>query len=408
MKKFFLGWPGLALLAACHAAPEHPAAAPAAASPSAAVASAPAPPAAPAPPYTGYHRYRGTVGGQPVTVELTIDSTEASPRKKLTCTGSYYYGQAQGGVLDLAAEGTYQPQQLLRLQETDGGKVSGTWQATQPAGPLLAGTWSSPGGKQLPFKLHEDYTDGQGHPVTVWYELLQEGDEAPCQPIREEGESKAAYRARAEDQTGSCTHFFLHLLGPDTLLPVLRALQCPVPAKRRRLMHQEIAGAGCIRLEYDLDVLYDEHSLLSLGSFDIEDYTGAGAVHPSANAGAVTYDLRTGRPLTIVAIIRPGTDTTLSRLIAQHLEQDENITAEEALKPSGDDSMLAPFPQQGLGIVDEGLKFQYGLYEVQPPGPPVAVVVPWRELLPLLRPDSPVARMLRERGLWPTNGKKSR
>ncbi|WP_262709795.1 hypothetical protein [Hymenobacter sp. UV11] len=32
--------------------------------------------------------------------------------------------------------------------------------------------------------------------------------------------------------------------------------------------------------------------------------------------------------------------------------------------------------------------------------PPVTLVVPYAELLPLLRPASPVARMLRERGLW--------
>jgi len=363
------------------------------------VAAVPAPPAIPVgvePPFVGYHRYRGTVGGQPVTVELTIEQTARAP-DSTTCTGNYTYDRHPAGLLLLHGARPFLAQRPLGLVETDTAhhQPTGHWQASQPVGPLLAGTWRSPAGQQLPFSLHEDYTDGQGHVVAVRYELLQEGEEVPCQPERKEGESKAAYRARTKDLVSTCNQDFLHLLGPDTLRPALWALQCPVPAKRRRQMREQVQG--CNQVEHQLRVVYNEHGLLSLESFVNEFYEGTD--HPSHELRTTTYDLRTGQPLAIAALIRPGTDSILSRLISQHLEQYENVILDELWNRSAADSTFAPLPQQGLGIGDEGLEFTYSDY-YNSLAPPVTVEVPYAELLPLLRPDSPVARMLRERGLW--------
>lgn len=371
--------------------------------PVAAVPAPPAVPVVPGPPFVGYHRYRGTVGGQPVTVELTI-GPETENSSRVVCEGSYHYERHPAGLL-LSGPQPFRPGQPLLLTEADIARPrqpTGHWQATQPGGPVLTGNWRSPAGQQLPFSLHEDYTDGQGYVVAVQYELLQEGEEVPCQSARNEGESKAAYRARTKDLSSS-TRFFVHLLGPDTLRLALRALQCPVPARRQRQMREELGYPGHVELLDELTVSYNDHGLLSLASFHEADYEGA--VHPEHGAGATTYDLRTGRALTIADLIRPGTDTSLSRLITRHLEQ-QDITAEDLLSHSDADATLAPLPQQGLGIEDEGLEFTYTSYEILPNVyPPVILIVPWAELLPLLRPDSPVARMLRERGLW-RNAKK--
>lgn len=308
------------------------------------------------PPFVGYHRYRGTVGSQPVTVELTIKGEREKPL--LVCEGSYRYDRHPGGQLLLSAPQPCRPQQPLLLTEADGEhprQTTGHWQTTQVAGPLLLGTWTSPAGQQLPFSLREDYTDGQGHVVAVQYELLQEGEEVPCQPERKKGESKAAYRARTKDLTSSCNQDFLHLLGPDTLRPALRALQCPVPAKRRQQMREQVES--CNQVEHQLRVVYNEHGLLSLESFVNEFYEGAD--HPSHELSTTTYDLRTGRPLAIAALIRPGTDSILSRLITQHLEQYEKDMLDEVWNRSVADSTLAPLPQQGPGIGEEGLEFTY-------------------------------------------------
>lgn len=364
---------------------------------------APAPPATsvvPGPPFVGYHRYRGTVGGQPVTVELTIGPDPEKPAL-VVCAGSYHYDRHPAGRLLLSGPRPFQFGQPLVLAETDTARSrqpTGHWQATQPCGPVLVGSWHSPAGQVLPFSLREDYTDGQGYLMAVQYELLQEREEAPTQSERQPGESKAAYRARTKDLISSSSRVFVHLLGPDTLRPALRTLQCPVPAERRRLMREDLGYPGGVELLDELTVSYNDHGLLSLASFHNGDYKDA--VHPEHGAGSTTYDLRTGRALTIAELIRPGTDTSLSRLITRHLEQ-QDITAEDLLNHLDADATLAPLPQQGLGIVDEGLEFTYTSYEILPyVYPPVTLVVPWAELLPLLRPTSPVARMLRARGLW--------
>ena len=141
---------------------------------------------------------------------------------------------------------------------------------------------------------------------------------------------------------------------------------------------------------------YNDYGLLSLASFYEGDYRDA--PHPEHGAGASTYDLRTGRALTIAGLIRPGTDTVLCRLLTQHLEQEPGlgITREELLSHSEAAPTLAPLPQQGLGVADKGLEFTYSGSQILPAVyPPITVLVPWAELQPLLRPNSPVVRMLR-------------
>jgi hypothetical protein len=371
--------------------------------------------AAPAVPFLGALRYRGTVGGQAVMVELTVSQPAltrdqaAHAQDFITCEGGYRYDRHPLGWLLLSGPLPFRPGQPLQLTETDTARPrqpTGYWQATQPLGPVLTGTWRSPAGQVLPFRLHEDYTDGQGHVVAVKYELLQEGEEAPTPSERQPDESKAAYRARTKDLTNSSSRFFLHLLGPDTLRPALRALQCPGPAARRRQLREDLGYPGGVGLTNELTVSYNDHGLLSLASFYNGDYRDA--PHPEHGAGSTTYDLRTGRALTIAGLIRPGTDTILSRLLTQHLEQEPglDITREELLSHSEAAPTLAPLPQQGLGIADSGLEFTYTSREILSiVYPPITLVVPWAKLRPLLRPDSPVARMLRERGLWRGNSK---
>ncbi len=260
---------------------------------------------------------------------------------------------------------------------------------------FLAACQSAPDKTASPpdFSLHKDYTHAQDRIAAVRYELLTENAEVPCKPEREEGESQADYQTRAEGAPSGCSQEFLHLLGPDTLRPALRLLQCPVPAKRRRLVHA--AAEGCVHTEESLQVDYNAYGFLALREFNGNE--ALGAVHPSHSASATVYDLRTGRALKLADIIRSGADTALSRLITHHLEQDEDITSDDFLTLS----KAAPLPRNGLGMVEAGLVFQYTTYELVAYvyGMP-AVTVPYAELLPLLRPNSPVAHMLRERGLW--------
>jgi hypothetical protein len=392
------------LLAGCHTESAKTTTESAPHSPTTPRATAPAAaPEAVAPPYTGYHRYRGTVGGQPVTMELTIDSTEASPGKKLACTGRYYYGRANGGLLDLAATGTYQSRQRLQLQESSGSKATGIWQATQPAGSLLSGTWRSPGGKLLPFSLREDYTDEQGHLAAVRYEVLVESLVLPCQLERYEDETEEQYRTRFENAPNGYDQWFLHLLGPDTLRRSLRALQCPVPRERRQLVRAAAKENGCNYHSESLHVDYNDYGLLAWSEAWTDEFEGG--ARPGHGQRAAVYDLRTGRVITMAGVFRAGADTLLQRLITQHILHDDNpdLTPTPGLAVPARADSLAPLPNS-FSLAENGMDFLYGIDELTQltDGGVIipSVPVPYRELLPLLRPTSPVARMLRERGLW--------
>jgi hypothetical protein len=359
----------------------------------------------PAPPFVGYHRYRGTVGGQPVTVELIIEpETENSSR--VVCEGSYSYDQHPAGQLLLSGLQPFRSRQMLLLTEVDSEQPhqpTGRWQAVQIAGSVLSGTWTSPGGKQLIFNLHEDYTDGQGHLMAVRYEVLNERVEgAACKPEPYDGETRAEYRERQKSlPPASLDRQFLHLLGADTLQPNLRRLQCPLPGPRRRAMRAALQEAGdCTTNTDNLAVTYIGHGLLATHQYHETYFQGTS--HPSHEVDATVYDLRTGRALALVEIVKPGTDRALRQLITQHLRQEMELEATEAvLKPAEGDSTTTELPITGMGLAADGLTFQYTDYELgaYAYGMPL-VTISWAEMLPLLRPASPVARMLRARGLW--------
>jgi len=385
-------WAALALLlAGCHAAPESQRAAAAPAAPVVPAGASPLPAAvAAAVPYVGYHRYRGTVGGRPVLLELMVDSAESSyPRKFLRCQGSYFYERLAGGDLQLQAAEPYRAQQPLRLTEGPGG----TWQATQPLGPVLTGTWTGPTGRQLPFALREDYQDA------VRYEFLTHKAKGNACPNEEGGMLPAAWAPYAH-----LTQQFLHLLGPDTLRPALRRLQCLPPARRRTLVraaaHHTIDD--CTDTAKSIRITLNAYGLLAIDEDEyVNEYNGA---RPHATSRSRLYDLRAGRWLPLEELLLPEATSLplLEQLVGRHLLTDyattvdaptrQNITWQES------DSTRVALPQTAVAFTSQGLWVSYSPYETNGPAD---VYISYTELLPLLRPGTPVARMLRQRGLWP-------
>ncbi len=321
------------------------------------------------------------------------------------CEGSYSYDRHPGGQLLLRALQFLRPAQPLLLAEAEAGhprQATGRWQATQPAGPALIGTWVSPAGKQLPFSLQEDYTDGQGHLMAVRYELLEEHVQgAPCQPEAYENEEAADYRQRARElPAASLDRQYLHLLGPEAARPALRALQYPPSRARRAEMRAALAAAGdCATNTDNLAVTYNDHGLLALSRYHEEYYQGT--PHPNHTLDAAIYDLRTGRVLALADLLRPGTYHALRQFITSALRTEMELGTTEVLHPAEGDTATTELPRTGVGLAAEGLVFSYsdnelGAYAYGMP----SVTIAWADLLPLLRPRTPVARMLRERGLW--------
>ncbi|GAB3851412.1 hypothetical protein GCM10028822_18050 [Hymenobacter terrigena] len=410
---------GVALLASCQSTPEkHPAHSAAPELPAGGAAALPAespgnrPATVTGTPFLGLRRYRGTVGGQAVTVEVIVDRGDDGTGP-LACRGTCTYDRHPAGQLLLQGPRPYRPGQPLFFTETDAahpGVATGTWQASQPAGSLLTGTWRSPAGPALSFVLREDYTDGRGHRVSLSYEVLHETvTGTPCRPARAPDETPAEYRARLKDlPPASLDQQFLHLLGPDTLQPALSRLQCPPLAQRRRAMRAALREAGdCANLTENVTVTYLGHGLLATAGYHELYYQGA--AHPSHDVDAAVYDLRTGRALDLTALLRPGTEPALRRLVTPALQREMGANGfpdAEVLAPAEGDSATTALAAAGVGMTADGLTFQYTDYELgaYAYGMPL-VTIPWAAVQPLLRPTSPVARMLRERGLWPATPK---
>jgi hypothetical protein len=335
------------------------------------------------PPFRGYHRYRGTIGSLPVTVEVTVAPDAYGAHQSLTCRGSYFYDR-RGQPLSLQAVG-YQPQRPLVLRETvylDEQARTGEWRATQPLGPHLTGTWrSADGRRQLPFLLREDY---QG---AVRYEVLTTVRKGPRCPDSDD-HINGPYATLSRD--------FVHLLGPDTLRPGQRRLQCPSPTARRTQVRRAVAE--CIHLTEWTTISFNGHDLLSVSTSQEE--AGFGRPHPSFSGADKVYNLRTGQRVTLAQLLRPGTDSLLLQLLTPRLAQYVADYFDQPLRPLTWEPHL---PEGGFGLGSEGLTFSYWESDGVASWPCVGqdVVVPYAELLPLLRPVSPLTPLLRERGLQP-------
>jgi hypothetical protein len=171
------------------------------------------------------------------------------------------------------------------------------------------------------------------------------------------------------------------------------------------------ADEGCNLYTTSLDVDYNDYGLLAWTEYSTQEFaTGA---RPQHNIVSKVYDLRTGHTIVLEDLVRPGTDTLLQRLITRSILRRDNpdIEPEAGARMPVHAADLAPL-STSISLTDGGLSFDYycdefaGLLLIG--GSPIVfpVPVPWAELQPLLRPDSPVARMLRARGLWREKAKK--
>lgn len=202
------------------------------------------------------------------------------------------------------------------------------------------------------------------------------------------------------------TQQFLHLLGPDTLRPALRRLQCPPPSRRRALVRAAAHHAinDCTDTDKSIRINLNAYGLLAIDEGEyINEYNGA---RPHATDRGRLYDLRAGRWLPLEELLRPEATSLplLEQLVGQHLLTDYETTGDARSRQSitwqeGDSTRVA-LPQTAVAFTSQGLRVSYAPYETNGPAD---VYISYIELLPLLRPGTPVVRMLRQRGLWPAN-----
>ncbi|UOQ70712.1 hypothetical protein [Hymenobacter cellulosilyticus] len=109
--------------------------------------------------YPGPRRLRGTIGKQPVTVEL--DSAANS------YTGGFYYDRS-GRWLEVRLEAG-PGSRTLHLCETPAGDLTGRLRLPTKAAAQLKGTWENADGRhQYPFVLRETYVGAAHYEQDLW------------------------------------------------------------------------------------------------------------------------------------------------------------------------------------------------------------------------------------------------
>lgn len=339
----------------------------------------------PAAPFTGYHRYRGKVGGQPVIVELTMVPTIKADL--VTCQGSYYY-ERRGGELTLRS--TSRAGAPLTLTETaaEGQLATGHWQAQTPAGPVLTGTWTSARGhRQVPFTLREDYTGA------VRYEIVDAAQTGPsCQVAPEGGTAYAQVRAASLE--------FVHLLGPDTLRPALRALQCPAPAQRLALAREALESTDCESEEYgtttDITITLNGYGLLSMVVTESEN---SGGPYPNGDNEPCTYSLATGQLCDPLKWLRSDCKGTIYQLLTKYMQADSIASSLAITNNDGQTELPTLRGTPPLGLNSEGLFCTMGNFDAPHVVQRRMVTIPYAKLRPYVRPNTPLARLLAARHL---------
>lgn len=358
------------------------------------------------PPVT-LHRYVGTVGGQPATVLLHWSTSLGSLR------GSFYLHPGGPQHTLTFRSRTRRPPLLdvtnhiaLTDDELDGDL--GTWQLTGWPGPVLHGTWRTHAGTRSVW-VRESYAGGVR--LDVHTLQLAGGQSYPASP-----------QSGLACEGGSYTYDYVQFPAPKTVAPALRrAIGSPPAVVRRRLRaaYEDVRSQS----REIVDFLLDDFNLLSYQVACSSTMAGDGGKGDDW-AEYFLFDLVSGRELTLASQLRPGYERPLWRLTRRHLLHDPQFDfinrAHHATWAWQDarDRVAWSGPRLEAGrdkapdhttperLTGSGLEITYmasNLYESHEPGESSrkhTLVIPYTDLRPLVRPGTPLARMLRARGLW--------
>ena len=324
--------------------------------------------------------YVGTVGGVPASAELSWTRPDSA-------AGSCYLWQ---GGLEYQLETPRRRRGLLVLalsqEQADTSYPRGIWRLATPLGPVLRGTWIDSAGRSRPFMLREDYR--QSVPYNI-QRLKLSGGKPPLPNC----------------YGSSLTRGYLHLLGH--LRPAWQRLQASSFVARKRHLPATYERDG--DTSYYFSVRLNDFNLLSYQSFYVAFPSGGPRQDGFENG---LLDLATGRSLPLASQLQPGYEPTLRRLLTNRLRR--NFGLAEASPGKTDNPKLLDLPSPDelhfIGLVPTGAGME-GSYlpgdicavlgpEAKVYSIPYTLLIPYAELRPLVRPGTPLARMLRARRLW--------
>ncbi|MBO2009143.1 hypothetical protein [Hymenobacter negativus] len=316
-------------------------------------------------------RYVGTIGGQAATAVLQWQNPDS-------ITGSFYMHRGSREK-DLFFYRKHPGQVVLEVGAEDS---QSQWRLSSAISTMLAGTWQGDGHSQR-IVMRESYAQA------VRYTF---------KPLLLVGSGLASYHCEQPWER----HNFLVVLSPPAGRAALRRRLAPSLAARHRQIQADYQG-DC-KMWYEDQVRLNDFDLLSYQTSYTENPIG-GTVSDGTTSWLV--DLRTSKFLTIASQLQPGYALPLRRLLSKHLLHDEQFadyTSDNRWEwhdARQNPSQLVSLPDIGeddggaLTLTVDGLEATYGSQMLRRWG--TSVIIPYRELRPLVRPGTPLARMLAAR-----------
>jgi hypothetical protein len=347
-----------------------------------------------------------------VRAQLQVSSGDgvASP-----LMGSYHY-LSQGKAIFLIGS---LENDILKLEESIPspeeekvtGRFQGRWEGGEEGKPVrISGTWiSADGQRKLPFTLAEAAEAGS---VALDFHFFEEtyerkrGDASferaqsllfPQLRDRSEaaGRINAAIRRLALDFGESGEEEEAEEKKPNLLSPApsLAAIEASVRADiptDEELKAADFSYSNSLTFHNEFQVRQDGHGLLCLRLFHTE-YTGG--AHGNHGAAHVTFDLATGKEVTLDDLFKPGIKNELTRLAEAALRE------QYGLKPGDSLSGEGPLFEDKFELNDNwfvtstGLGFSYDPYEIGPYAAGfIEPLIPFAKLKDLLKEGSPLER----------------
>ena len=297
-----------------------------------------------------YKQFRGTIGTQPITLNL-IKTTSAVDTNTTSFSGYFYYDNQEK---PLPVYGITDEKGYLNLDVWSRDGSESFFKGKQNADGIFAGTWSdtvSVKRQSLPFSLHEVYDN---HTIRFNYigfadsSILFKGTkDSPKAMFVESVLTPVALTDKT--LTGFLNKSFLtaevpsyNLLDTTAVKNIPKITYPDAAAKFKaesaayfkdyfETMKEEKQGAD-YNLNYNyaslINVFYNTDNLLSIGE-SVETYTGG--AHGMAVTNLNSYDLKTQKKLSLDDIFKPGYQPTVIALLEKAIRLQQNIKDNEPL-----------------------------------------------------------------------------
>jgi hypothetical protein len=134
-------------------------------------------------------------------------------------------------------------------------------------------------------------------------------------------------------------------------------------------------------------------SPVGICSIEAREFQYTGGAHPNTSIRLASFDVRSGRRLTLSDLLHPGFGARLDSLGEQAFRAARELPADSSIADSGfwfegGRFRLPP----GFAVTSDGLRFYFNAYEVAPYAlGPTDFLIPFGQFEYLIRPDGPLA-----------------